>query len=286
MPLPLAARKSIRDNEEHLTNAVETIKSALGVEWTFEFDFETLLAKVESADYVKNDPGSFFYKDVATNVAECVKSFATKDEMVKEALIEANANSKVIVRVNEDKKNTSYWKYIFENNNLVLLFRASPANISDITYFDLPSIIPSPGVLSLKARLNLKENGEKFQTALEEIKEATKNDWTYDESSIETCYTTFDFDKDRIGDIFAEIITNIAYNIKTRCKDEMILEAFNEVNTNNKIVFRHLPKQSDYWTFAFTSGDLIVSYKSICNVSDIEQEFSSIHTIKNQSAIN
>eukprot|EP01133_Synstelium_polycarpum_P006582 gene6582-7639_t len=266
MPLSLTARKSLRDNEESLKENTEKLKEILGIDWTFEFDFETILTKCTD-DYVQRSPGEIFYKNVAEGVVCCVKD-ACKSEICKEALIEANSENKVIVRVNEDKKNTDYWKYIFENNTLVLLFRSPMSNIGDCSYFKLANIIPSPGVFSLVARLNLKENEEKFTEAFERINNVTKESWSYDESSLEEIYPKLDYNKERIGDCFADILSNIADNICKRCQDDMTLEAFNEATPNHKIIFRHNAKQSDYWLWAFVAGDLVVSFRSISNTSD------------------
>jgi len=267
MPLPLVARKSIRDNQEHLDAAVEKIKAALGVEWTFEIDFETLLAKV-TEDYPKSSPGECFYKEIATNVAECVER-ASKNDLVKEALIEANTNNKVVVLLNEDKKNSTYWKYQFNNGTLELLFK-SICNTSDITYFKLESIIPTPGVFSLPARMNLKASEEKFQEAFEKIKAATGQDWSYEESSLEEIYPSIEKSyQESIGDIFSEITNYLASNIEKRLGDEMVKEAFLELNTNGKVVFKCNPKQSSYWDIKFESGNLVLSFRSICNTSDV-----------------
>ncbi|KAN0000286.1 hypothetical protein ACTFIZ_000741 [Dictyostelium cf. discoideum] len=267
MPLPLSQRKSLRDNEEHLKNAHETIKAALGVDWTFEFDFELITSKCTDS-YVQESLGECFYKEVATNVAECIAE-QTKDEMIKEALLEANTNQKIIVAPNEDKKFTQYWSYEFVNGDLKVHFRPSIANISDVKYFKLASIIPSPGVFSLPARINLKENAEKFTEALEKAKEVTKMDWSYDESSLESVYPNIEQTyQERIGDIFSEIVTNICYNLATRSADAMVLEALQEIAPNAKIVFKYDSKQSDYWVWKFVGGDLVVSFKSICNTGD------------------
>ncbi|KYR01401.1 hypothetical protein DLAC_01991 [Tieghemostelium lacteum] len=266
MPLPLLARKSLRDNEPHLKDAVEQIQKALGVEWTFEFDFETLLAKAE--DSLKADCGDIFYKNIAKYVANNIEG-AAKDEMTKEALIEANSNCKIAMVENTDKKDSTYWKYRFNNGTLELVYNRINVNLSDIQYFKIHTVIPTPGVYSLPARLNIKQNKEKFDEALESIKAITKNDWTYDEESLETVYKEIDPSyQASIGDIFAEVITNVARNIKSRCADDMVLEAFNEICTNNKIVFKCNKKQSDYWSFIFEKGDLIISFRSIANVSD------------------
>ncbi|EGG13463.1 hypothetical protein DFA_11224 [Cavenderia fasciculata] len=251
MPLPLIARKSLRDNEEHLTAAVESIKESLGVEWSFEFDFEVIHAKATD-DYVKNDLGGLFYKTVALEgVAANVKDTA-KDEITKEALIEANTNNKVIVRINEDKKDNSYWKFQFENGSLVLLFRMSPCNVSEIRYFKLAKIIPSPGVYSLEARLDLKNNKESWDEALETIKAATGDEWSVDEEALEKVYPGLEASyQTRIGEIFGDCLQNIAANIKKRCEDDMVKEAFTEVTTNHKIVFRKVDKLPEYWVYAF-----------------------------------
>ncbi|KAF2078019.1 hypothetical protein CYY_000657 [Polysphondylium violaceum] len=268
MPLPLVARKSLRDNQEHLDAAVEKIKAALGVEWTFEIDFETIMAKVTDSDYVKNSPGECFYKEVAGYVAECIDR-AAKNEMVKEALIEANTNSKIIVALNEDKKNSSYWTYKFNNGTLELLFK-SICNTSDICYFKLENIIPTPGVYSLPARMNLKAAEEKFNEAFEKIKVATGADWSLDEASLEALYPSIDKSyQESIGDIFSEIVEYAAQNITKRLGDEMVKEAFLELTPNSKLVFKCNPKLGSYWEYAFQDGNLVISFRSICNTSDV-----------------
>ncbi|EGC36259.1 hypothetical protein DICPUDRAFT_54731 [Dictyostelium purpureum] len=267
MPLPLLARKSLRDNEEHLKTAVESIQQSLGVEWSIEFDFETISAKLDES--YRTQLGDLFYKDVAGYIAQCVKR-ACENEMTKEALIEANTSNKISVVVNDDKKFDRYWKFVFQNNtDLVLFFKPNLCNLSDIAYLSLSEIIPTPGVYSLNARLNLKKNEESFQESFEKIKEITKVDWSLDDTSLETLYPTLEKSyQDSIGDIFSEITIYVAQNIVKRCADEMVLEAFNEVCTNGKLVFKNNAKQSEYWTWAFINGDLVVSYRSICNTSD------------------
>ncbi|KAF2078018.1 hypothetical protein CYY_000656 [Polysphondylium violaceum] len=268
MPLSLVARKSLRDNQEHLDAAVEKIKSVLGVEWTFEIDFETIMAKVTDSDYVKNSPGECFYKEVAGYVAQCIER-AAKNDMVKEALVEANTNSKIVIALNEDKKNSTYWTYKFNNGTLELLFK-SICNTSDICYFKLENIIQTPGVYSLPARMNLKANEEKFNESFEKLKEVTKIDWSYDEASLETVYPSLDKgQQDGVGDIFQEVLAYLASNVEKRCKDELTLEAFTEATQNGKIIFKHDSKQSSYWQMKFEQGNLIVSFRSICNLSDM-----------------
>eukprot|EP01132_Coremiostelium_polycephalum_P010757 gene10757-13166_t len=255
MPLPLVARKSIRDNEEYLREAQETIKNAIGVEWTFELDFEDILSKL-SEDY-RDRIGELFYKEVCKNIASCVEK-ASKDETTKEALVESNQNSKVIIRpLVMDKKNNDYkyWNYLFENGSLVVVFKTPLCNISDLSYFKIEAVIPTPGVYSLTARLNLKENKEKFDTALETIKDVMGCDWTYDEASLETVYQALDKDlKERIGDLFSEVMGYVAQNIKNRCKDDMVLEAFREATPNSKVTFKQDGKQSSYWVWKFEDG--------------------------------
>ncbi|KAM9984295.1 hypothetical protein ACTFIZ_004006 [Dictyostelium cf. discoideum] len=267
MPLPLVTRKSLRDNEEKLKENVEKIQQALGVEWTYEFDFETILAKC-TEEYVKNDLGGLFYKDIAGNIADCIER-CSKDEMSKEALVEANTAQKIVLIPNDDKKFNAYWKYEFVNGELRVYFKPNICNVSDLSYFKLETIIPSPGVYSLPARINLKEKQEKFTESLEKVKAVTKMEWTLDESSLETLYPSLDKSyQERIGDIFSEILDYACENIVKRCGDEMVCEAVQEACPSGKIVFKFDAKQSEYWKWKFADGELHISFKSICNTSD------------------
>jgi len=268
MPLPLVARKSIRDNQSHLETAVERIKVALGVEWAIEIDFDSLQSKMGEAEFAKLNPGETFYRDVASKLADCIEK-AAKSEITKEALIESNSQSKVIISLNEDKKNTHYWRYGFNNGALELLFR-SICNLSDVANFKLETIIPSAGVYTLQGRLSLKTNEEKINNSLQKIREITKMDWSYCEESLEQIYPSLDKNyQNDIGSLVAQIVENFSNNVAKRCQDEMTLEAFCEATANGKICFQFDPKQGLYWIMKFKGGDIIISFRSICNLSDI-----------------
>ncbi|KAM9954040.1 hypothetical protein ACTFIR_009158 [Dictyostelium discoideum] len=267
MPLNLVARKSLRDNEEHLNKAHEEIKNALnGEEWIIEFDWDVIFDKVD--EHVKKQLGEVFYKNLCPNISKCIVN-ASKDELTKESIINANTAKKIVLVVNEDAKNSSYWKYEFNGGQLNLLFKKGCNNITEAGNFELYKVIPSEGVFSLAARLNMKENQEKFDTAFERIKAATHMDWSYEQESLEQIYPALEErNKERIGDLFSDIFKYVADNIEKKCKNDTILEAFVEATSNAKIVFRHNAKASGYWNWTFEGGNLIITFKSICNISD------------------
>ncbi|KAN0032829.1 hypothetical protein ACTFIV_006756 [Dictyostelium citrinum] len=270
MPLNLVARKSLRDNEEHLNKAHEEIKNALnGEEWIIEFDWDAIFDKVD--EHIKKQLGETFYKNLCPNISKCIVN-AAKDELTKESIINANTAKKIVLIVNEDAKNSAYWKYEFNNGQLNLLFKKGCCNLSDAGNFQLYKVIPSEGAYTLPTRLNLKKNQERFQVAFERIKAVTKRDWSFDEASMEAVYPTgfeTDSQREQFGDTFAQILEYSAQNIEKRCKDDMTLESFNEVTANGRISFRHNPKQTTgYWSWSFSNGDVVVSFKSICNISD------------------
>eukprot|EP01132_Coremiostelium_polycephalum_P005671 gene5671-7057_t len=268
MPLSLVQRKSLRDHEPALKEALESIKNSTGEEYQVEIDLEGIVSKFTDK-WCAEDPGSFFYKNAITNFAYCVEQECKKD-LTKEAFVEATPSRKITFRINEDKKNTDWWKIVIENGVVVLLFRIQPSNLGDISYLPLYKSIPVPGVYSLETRLNMKEYQEKWDEALESIKSATGETYTLDEASLEAVYPKVDENsKVYFGRFFGDILTNLAYCITEKCKDDMIKEAFVESTPKKTIKFAFDAKQSDYWVFKFTDGELVLSFKAIVNVSDI-----------------
>ncbi|KYQ93078.1 hypothetical protein DLAC_05698 [Tieghemostelium lacteum] len=238
--LSVTARKSLRDNEEHLKTAMEKIKTALGVEWQIEFDFAVLLEK--ATDSQKNSCGETFYKDIAGAIAFNIS------------------------------ENSTYWKCQWDNGTLQLIFKDFNCNINDIRYFKLSNITPTPGVYSLNARINLKKNKDKIDESIDRIKSSTKNDgWSLDEQSLEEVYPLIDSSKDSIGEYLAEVLNRAANNICDRNKDPMTLEAFIEATPGLKIVLKTNKKQDNYWTINFEKGNLNITGKQWnCNISDVQ----------------
>ncbi|KAM9993704.1 hypothetical protein ACTFIZ_011683 [Dictyostelium cf. discoideum] len=270
MPLNLVARKSLRDNEEHLNKAHEEIKNALnGEEWIIEFDWDTIFDKID--EFAKKQLGEVFYKNLCPNISKCIIN-ACKDEITKESIINANSAKKIVLIVNEDPKNTVYWKYEFNGGQLNLLFKKGCCNLSEAGNFQLYKVIPSEGVYTLATRLNLKKNQDRYNVAFERIKAVTKRDWSFDQESMESVYpTAFETDSSReqFGDSFATVLEHCALNIEKRCKNDITLESFNEVTANARFSFRHCPKQTTgYWAWSFSNGDVVISFKSVCNISD------------------
>ncbi|KAN0050657.1 hypothetical protein ACTA71_003802 [Dictyostelium dimigraforme] len=251
VPFALTSRKSLKDNEESLKTNLASIEKSLGEAFTIEFDFEDIITK--------------FVGNLAKNMAK-----VGADSLIKEAFLAAVPNKKFVF-ICADEKLPSYWKYQFENGDCQILFRPKICNTSDVNTFKLETIIPTQGVYTLMTRLNIKTNEQKMKDNLSAVKKALKSsvDWSIDETSLETVYPKVADDlKNSFGHIFAGVVEKVAANLSKRCTDEMILEAVQEATSKNTIVIKHDNNMNGYW--AFESGNIIISFKSITNTNDIQ----------------
>ncbi|KAN0030940.1 hypothetical protein ACTA71_009590 [Dictyostelium dimigraforme] len=258
MPLALTSRKSLKDNEESLKTNLALIEKSLGETFTIEFDFEDIITKCNDS-WVTNSCGSIFYKDVVSNLAKNIAKVGA-DPLIKEAFLAAVPNRKFIF-ICADEKLPSYWKYQFENGDCQVLFRPKICNTNDINIFKLETIIPTEGVYTLMTH------------NLAAVKKALKSsvDWSIDETSLETVYPKVADDlKNSFGHIFAGIVEKVAANLTKRCADEMILEAVQEVTSKQTIVIKHDGNMSGYWSWAFESGNIVITFKSITNTNDVQ----------------
>ncbi|KAN0050674.1 hypothetical protein ACTA71_003819 [Dictyostelium dimigraforme] len=270
MPLALTSRKSLKDNEESLKTNLASIEKSLGEAFTIEFDFEDIITKCNDS-WVTNSCGSIFYKDVVGNLAKNMAKVGA-DSLIKEAFLAAVPNKKFVF-ICADEKLPSYWKYQFENGDCQILFRPKICNTSDVNTFKLETIIPTQGVYTLMTRLNIKTNEQKMKDNLSAVKKALKSsvDWSIDETSLETVYPKVADDlKNSFGHIFAGVVEKVAANLSKRCTDEMILEAVQEATSKNTIVIKHDNNMNGYWSWAFESGNIIITFKSITNTNDIQ----------------
>jgi len=191
-----------------------------------------------------------------------------KNETVKEAFTEATPERKIAIRVND--KIADYWVFKFENGTLLLEHKKQIANIYQIANQNLPQALPVPGVLTLLARLNIQEKREKLEEAMEKIKNATGEEYTFDDSCVEDVYKKLPNIGANIGQLlYEDVMTGVASLIEKNMKDEMVKEAFNEVSSSHQIIVRIDPKQSNYWEIKLENGNFIVSGKAYANTYEI-----------------
>jgi hypothetical protein len=257
--LPLVTRLNIEAHKEDLESNLERIRNVTGESWEVEVDFEKAI-KV-SPDTQRNI-GEVYYKSILEYLASNLER-TLKNETTKEAFLEATNQRKIIIRPSTNPKESKYWNLFFENGALVVQYRKELANLYEIGSFNLESVMPVPGVLSLLARLNIQESQEKLQESLEKIKQATGEEYSVDDSCLEACYKAVDeHNKNRIGEnLLQTAMTYLADNISKRLQDDMVKEAFNETATAHQIIFRPDAKAANYWQLKFENGAVVVIFK-------------------------
>jgi len=268
--LPLVTRLDIDKHRENLEENLEQIRTITGEsDWTVEIDFEKALQACP--DQLKTI-GCTYYKEVLGYLVSNLKKTLAK-EATKEAFLEATNQRKIEIRVSTNPKENKYWTIIFENGALVLVHKKNICNIYEVGSFDLVAIMPVPGILSLVARLNIQDSQEKLAEHLEAIKEATGEDYTVDDASIETVYKALanENDKSNIGRTFYdEALAYLARNLKKSLADDMVKEAFNEVATAHQITFRPDAKAPNYWNIKFENGVVVLIFKpNLSNLYEI-----------------
>jgi len=250
-----------------LKESLERINTAVGKEFEFECDWSSIVPQLDANN--KDRIGELYQKDVMKALADNIERFC-KDETSKEAFYEATTANKIIIRIND--KAAGYWIIKFDNGSVVVEHKKSIANLYEIGNFRLDQVMPVPGVLSLPARLNIQQNQEALQEHLETITTAAGEEYSFDDSCLETLYKAVDAGvKDRIGETFLrEAMKHLADNLKKALVDDMVKEAFNEVATAHQITFRPDPKSSSYWAIKFENGVVVVIFKpSIANMYEL-----------------
>lgn len=266
--LPMPVRLNIEENKERQQELLESIASITGSgEWVFEVDWLGNSSKLEKSQ--QESIGSLYVKDILGGVETLLKD-KLANETLKEAFNEATPNRTITILVNP--KINGYWDTSIKDGGLLIQHKPSIANTHEVSYFDLASVIPVPGIISLVAKLNLEEKKDKLTEALEKIKEATGEEFTFDESSLQEVYPKLDeYSKKRVGDlVYGDFIPNLAENLSKAMADEMVKEAFLEVATSHTIKIQVNPKQSGYWDIKFVNGDIILSSNgNIANTHEI-----------------
>jgi len=270
--LPLVTRLSLESHRKHMEENLEQITLLTGTgEWSFEADFEKIISQVPDKNF-QNQIGDMYYNTCLSNVVGNLKR-CLQSEITKEAFNEATSERKIIFRVNEKMK--SYWEFLFENGALVLQHTKNICNIHEIEYFAIEKVIPVPGVFSLVARLEIEKHREFLQEALEKIKAATGEEYSFDEACLETLHKKIDpAHASQLGSIFLKsALANLASNLEKALKDDMVKEAFNEVATAHQITFAvdTNPKSNAWWSLAFQNGVVVVTCKpGIANMHELE----------------
>lgn len=101
----------------------------------------------------------------------------------------------------------------FENGDLVVEHKKQIANISNLEYYDLEKIIPSPG-LSLITKLNLEKNKEKLEEHLQELAEAVGNgEWALEVDFLSIVPQLDSNTQERVGDIYYQ---NVLHNLVSK----------------------------------------------------------------------
>jgi len=267
--LSLIQRKNLKDNEEKLQENLQTIKDATGKDdWALEIDWGVCYPVLQLADR----PGSTIYD-------ECLKALAgnitnlCKDEHAKASFVEATSGSKIIFTV--DKKATGYWSEKIVNGNLEIGWKGSVCNVYQIgqKIEEQLTCVFEEVTMPVILRKNIAANEEKKEELLQKIQEATGREFTL-------TVVWGDMIKDHMGtyassfggQMYSDCLGGLAENIKKVCSTEFGKDAFNEFASTGKIIFnsnKNDKKATAYFTEKFENGDLVVSYKSVCNTYQI-----------------
>eukprot|EP01110_Echinostelium_bisporum_P010721 TRINITY_DN422_c0_g1_i2.p1 TRINITY_DN422_c0_g1~~TRINITY_DN422_c0_g1_i2.p1 ORF type:complete len:561 (+),score=273.12 TRINITY_DN422_c0_g1_i2:58-1740(+) len=266
--LSLVQRLNLEKAKEKYDELLEKLQSITGADWTVEADFDKLVK--ELAPNNANQIGDIFHNNALENLVSNIEELC-KQETSKEAFLEATSERKIVFRVNNDKKFDKYWAIKFENGNLVVDFKKELYNQSDLRWFKMESVMPVPGVISLLGKLNLEENRETLNEALEKMKTVSGEEYTFDEACVEEFYKSVDpNNKDQVGSLVKGIVINFVDNCEERLKDEMVKEAFLEITNARQITLKCNNKQSPYWDIKFDNGVIVISYKKeLYNQSDV-----------------
>jgi len=271
IPVPglrLVVKLDLEKYRPTLDENLEIISQATGSgDWTFEADFDAICTQLDQ--YNQDNIGQLYYQNVMGSLAKCIKN-KLESETVKEAFNEATSEKKVIIKVND--KQAKYWIIAFQNGALVVSHKKSIANISELEYYNLEEIIPVPGAFSLVAKLSIETSRPKLEEHMQAISTATGQEYTFDDACLETIYPKLnDYNKARIGPLMLDdVMSKLAANLTKSLKDEMVLEAFNEVATAHQVTFRHQNPTKNYWDISLKDGAIIVSFQDIANISNLE----------------
>jgi len=117
--LSLVQRKDIKNNEEKVSEHLQTINDATGrSDWTWEVNWENFVGLAKSSNSSPDSPGSTA-ASILENLAAAIKKLCS-DDMSQEAFNEAATTGKILVACDAKYKDFSYHKCAFENGDLVV----------------------------------------------------------------------------------------------------------------------------------------------------------------------
>jgi len=266
--LSLVTKLNLEKNREKLEEHLQAIANIVGTgEWAFEADFLSLVPQLQQNSVERL--GDIYYDQAMGYLVENFKK-KLQQETTKEAFQEATSERKITFLIN-DKQN-DYWEIAFKNGAVVVTHKKVIANLSSLEYFDIEKVLPVPGTFSLIAKLNMEQNREKLQENLERITKATGQEYTFDDASLEAVYSKLnDNNKERIGSlIYDQVLGYLASNFERSLKDEMVLEAFNEIATSHMITVEHKNPTPNYWAISFKNGNIVLTFQDMANLSAVE----------------
>eukprot|EP01111_Echinosteliopsis_oligospora_P015032 TRINITY_DN580_c0_g1_i1.p1 TRINITY_DN580_c0_g1~~TRINITY_DN580_c0_g1_i1.p1 ORF type:complete len:700 (-),score=165.19 TRINITY_DN580_c0_g1_i1:42-2141(-) len=268
--LPIPVRVNIESHKKQHDENIETINTATGVEdWTTEIDFDTIVPQLEKSEALRI--GAIYYDDALCYIARNIKRNCA-NETTKEAFLEGVQDHKIIIRLNPKIK--SPWTVKIENNCLVLEHLKAISSVSTLEYFDLPSIIPSPGGLPLTVRLNIEANKKSYDDNMEIIHTATGSEEFIVEIPFDTIVPQLaPSEANRIGNLmYDDALCYLARNLKRVLADESVKEAFLEAVSEKKVIINIInDAKAPNWSMKFKDGALhILGKKEMNSISQIE----------------
>ena len=133
-----------------------------------------------------------------------------KDGMIKEAVMDALTNNKIIFRINENSE--GYQQLLIENGILVVQCKHDRfwTNIGNITSVKLETIIPSDG-LPMTLKKNIRDSAKKLDENLNRIEKASGKVFTFETDYADVYEKADKSYKDRVGEILQDsYLSNIA----------------------------------------------------------------------------
>jgi len=138
--LPLVSRKDMKKYEEKYQEHLANIRQTVGKDWVVDFDWKTICSYPTVDPGYKGREGEILMDSYMERIAQCI-SENCKDDMVKEALVEAVSANKIIFRLNE--KTVGYHQWLIEKGCLVLQCKGNNlwCNLSDVGYQKLDKLL-------------------------------------------------------------------------------------------------------------------------------------------------
>jgi hypothetical protein len=274
--MPFKLRASIEKSQEKHQEINTKLTEVTGRDFTLKVDWANMITDHMEKNYPANLGSSLLescFEGLVGNIAKLCedKVFPGKDafnEFASTGTIVFNSNK------NDKKAPSGYFFTRFENGDLVISYKSIcntydiGSNIPDLLIVEFEDIkMPFLGRKSLaQSEEKREENMEKINTATGRTLELSV-DWPK-----MLPFITKDNKPYQIGStLYDSVLSGLSENIKKLCADEMGKEGFNESCSTGKIILTTWEdkKASGYFKESFENGDLVISFKSICNCYDI-----------------